>query len=791
MLISPTQNPLLEIGAYKFQDLCRELLEKENDLVFCNDYEECGVPQYGADLLAECDDGISSVIGQCKCYKEFQPAKFKTASTDFLDYLDSHWKPFNIKRFILLLACDAVKANQHTAIREEIKRFHKKGLIYEVWDKNKILLKLRPHPQIVQNYFLDAPSYWLEKICKIQGGVGGSPPQANSGATLSVSFAQVGKLSEIFSGKQNEELERIKELQREGHLREAAEQLSKMRASSDEWGILDNAVKAKILKTVAGDILSLDDDVEKAKELFTEVLRLAPEGDHTTFRTTLEYYEKGAEAALKTVENPKKTDELNQKIGYYLELNESDSALELIKNIPDGIEPDTETKRLHALALFASGKIDEAWVKINQVEEEKPLWEMVQIAKAIIGYYSGLSAAAFPAYPLSWAMPVLWQLVKRDDESVIRFRKAEKIFARVLSGGNKRRGQKLIFESFWLACLANDAERQEEAARYFHDLLAENPAHPFVLSWAQIRGFEFDYAASRDALELKIGENINFRANTQIEETVALLDIYLRMGETVKAQCLLEKTRSEFQKVGGSAVFSFWLGCTAVVENKFNKAFNIGRNEKNRTIGRQIQAMVLREKYFRQKSNNKAFKPLVAYLEKCWRKTADVQCLQKPPMPKGAPNIFGELNFALEMTGSVSDAIIAIWSDDEDLKEAEIRANWVFDNLFVGKYGIRHLLPSNGTDGNGSHEMGVDFSELLAKLLRCTTTHRTLMAERAVNYILIGSTEYFFCPALKPTRRLPFPPPERSTVFSTNRPAESLKRANTQWRVAASMRICS
>lgn len=620
----PSQNPLLEIGEYKFQDLCRELLEQEKNIVDCNDYEERGVAQYGADLIAGCDEGTSYVIGQCKCYKEFQPANFKTASIDFLKHLDSHWESYNIKRFILLLACDVVKTNQHTAINEERKRFTEKGILYEVWDKKRILSKLRSHPQIVKNYFVDAPDFWLEKICKISGGtIATQPLQTDNNPILNVSFAQAGKLSEIFSNKQNEELERIKELQREGRLQEAGEQLLKIRSSSEEWAILDNPVKAKILKFIAVNHLSLDKNTEKADELFTEALELDPEGDHTTFKATLEYYKDGAKAALKIINSPKKTDEVNQKIGYNLELNKPVEAIKLIESFPKGIEPDTETRRLHALALFESGNVNEAWVKINQVGEEKPLWEMVRIAKAIIGYYSGLSPVAFPAHPLSWAMPVLWQLVKRDDESILRFREAEKVFAQILESGNKHGEQKLIFESFRLACLANDLERQEEASRYFQDLVTENPAHPLALGWEQVRGFEIDYESIRNALETKIAKHKELRTFNEIDEIIALLDIYLRTGETNKAKGLLEKTKTKFQNVGGSAVYSFWLSRLAVIENKFDKALRIARSENNRPAGRQIQTMILRERYFRQKTNKKAFKPLVAYLEKYWRKTSD------------------------------------------------------------------------------------------------------------------------------------------------------------------------
>ena len=629
MSILPSQNPLLEMGEYKFQDLCRELLEKESDLIACRDYGERGsVPQHGADLIADCDDGISTVIGQCKCYKEFQPAKFRTVSTDFLDHLEPVWKPFRVKKFILLLGCDAVKTNQLAAIQTERIRFYEQGIGYEVWDKKHILSKLRAHPQIVQSYFKDAPTYWLENICGIKSGSVAAPPQATSGATLNISLiTQIGKFSEIITGKQSEELERIKELHREGRLREAAEKLEKMRTSADEWALLDNTLKAKILKTLAVNALSLDDDSEKAKTLFAEALIFDPEGDYTTFKATLAYYEKGAKAALEVVENPIKTDELNQKIGFHLELNNPVAALELIENPPAGIETDAETKRLYALALFESEKIEDAWVKINQVEEEKPLWEMVKIAKAIVGYYSSVSAAAFPAHSLSWAMPVLWQLVKRDDESVTRLRNAEETFAQILESGNKHRDQKMIFESFRLACLANDSERQDEAAEYFQELLRENPAHPFVLAWAHVRGYEFDRTASRVALEVKLGAGEDLQSSTKIEETVALLDIYLGASETKKARRLLEKTRAEFEKVGGSAVYSYWLGRTAVVENKHDEALKIARSEKDRPVGRQIQTMVLRDRYFVQKSNKKAFKELVGYLEKCWNKTRDRQCL--------------------------------------------------------------------------------------------------------------------------------------------------------------------
>lgn len=628
MQIFPSQNPLHNIGEYKFQDLCRELLEKENNLINSRNYEERGQSQYGADLIADCDDGISTVIGQCKCYKSFGSADFKKASNEFLVYLDSIWNPFNVKKFILLLACKAIKTNQQVAIQEERKRFHEKGIIYEVWDFDRILTKLRPHPQIVQFYFTDAPNFWLEFICKIQsGGANMQPPQTDSGSTLTISFAQAGKIAQIFSEKQTKELNRVKELHLEGKWKEAAEELYLMRNSADEWNLLEAPVQAKILKTIGANKITLEDNLREAKILYEEALRIDPHGDHTIFKATLEYHENGAKEALRKLENPKNIDELNQKIGFYLEMNQTIEALELIENPNPSFEFDIETNRLYALALFSVGRIDEAWVKISQVEEVKPQWEMVQISKAIIGYYSGLAPAAFPLHPLSWAMPVLWQLVKRDSESMTRFRDAEKIFASVLEKGHKKREQRLIYESFRFACLVNDTQRQEEANNYFHKVITDNPSHPFLLTWTQIRGMKFDYENSCQALEEKLKGTVDFYQGVRLEETLVLVDLYLRKNQTGKARQLLQKTRSEFQKVNGDSVYSFWLSRTAVVENKHDEALRIAKKESDRPVGRQIQMMVLRDRYFSQKSNKKVYNQFSRYLEKCWIKHNDQQAL--------------------------------------------------------------------------------------------------------------------------------------------------------------------
>jgi hypothetical protein len=93
----------------------------------------------------------------------------------------------------------------------------------------------------------------------------------------------------------------------------------------------------------------------------------------------------------------------------------------------------------------------------------------------------------------------------------------------------------------------------------------------------------------------------------------------------------------------------------------------------------------------------------------------DTNALQVPPLPPGAPNMSGEIAFALSVKSAVEEAIIRVWTDKTSSEEViEARANWLLYNMYTGTFGIRHLLPHSRTRGDAADLLGLDIGGLLA-----------------------------------------------------------------------------
>ena len=68
----PRMNPSLsppfhELDEYTYQNLCRNVFEKQRGIATCDVYGTRGQKQRGIDLLARRSDGESIEVGQCKC----------------------------------------------------------------------------------------------------------------------------------------------------------------------------------------------------------------------------------------------------------------------------------------------------------------------------------------------------------------------------------------------------------------------------------------------------------------------------------------------------------------------------------------------------------------------------------------------------------------------------------------------------------------------------------------------------------------------------------------------------
>lgn len=434
-MLSPRVNPNLppnfyELGEYDFQDMCCDVFSVQHEIATCDVYGTRGQGQDGIDLLAHCDDGIHTEVGQCKCYEDFPPRKIREASDEFLKHID-YWQTQKVRRFILFVGCELTQNQRQREILIQKQRFAELGIQYEAWSASTLRQKLAPHPEIVYRYLKSQE--WVEKIC---GRVPQQYPQfpENSQETqlaFGVLSSKIGHLSSELSKERAKQLDEFRELYRQGYLQQAFACLEALRHDSN-WDVFEKPLQAQILQSLSSYVLSVEHDAEKAKALAEQARAIAPETDDSLLQVLISYHAQGAEAALRLISNASSIDLFNLELGLLLELGRTEEVITKLQTLPQGLEPDAETNRIHALALLDKGDIAGAQVKIQQARYEKPNWEKIRASEATINYFSVLSPA-IPKQLIDFAQPVDWSLIKRDDESLHRLRKAAEEYKQLAS----------------------------------------------------------------------------------------------------------------------------------------------------------------------------------------------------------------------------------------------------------------------------------------------------------------------------------------------------------------------
>jgi hypothetical protein len=98
------------------------------------------------------------------------------------------------------------------------------------------------------------------------------------------------------------------------------------------------------------------------------------------------------------------------------------------------------------------------------------------------------------------------------------------------------------------------------------------------------------------------------------------------------------------------------------------------------------------------------------YLGAC---LVDAAYLQRPPLPKDAPNQTGELKFLANTTRAVTEALVGVWADENIAVDiAQAQSEWILRNLYTGLFGVMHLLPNPETRGDGVQHIGLDIGSI-------------------------------------------------------------------------------
>jgi hypothetical protein len=451
-----------------------------------------------------------------------------------------------------------------------------------------------------------------------------SPPMPESGnsRTIAILSAEIEEVSSLASEEYAAKLLQIHETYRKGKVHDSLDELIAIR-QGEWWKRLNAEVQAKLLRNIARYRFELSGGLNEAQELVREAKAIDPASDDTLIRVMLRNAEAGSEAALVELGTPSDTTTFNLQLSLLLQLGKADELLELAQSPPEGITPDEETMRFRALALLFKGDLAEARAAMQSVLAQHSQWELVQHTAAIIEYWSSISPSIRLPRLTEGPTPLGLLGIKSDPDSLHLLKQAEARFA--LLAGETQRGdrQRRLYETWRLACLANDRARLQEAEGYCRQLLADDPAHHRVLLWAAMRGFEVDCQKSAAALEALFEQSETGGQRFNLELTITGLALYLRLEQPEKADALLRCLKEQFAAAGASDLYAYWLLRTSLARGDLTAAREAVTQTDDREMLLHLETMILRAEA-QQSNDNQA---LIAHLEACLAETGDAEYL--------------------------------------------------------------------------------------------------------------------------------------------------------------------
>ncbi len=529
-----------ELDEYTFQDMCRDLFEAEPRIATCDVYGVRGESQFGIDLLAfrTGNDGVE--VGQCKCYRDFDPSRIRAASNEFFKYWDEHWSKENVKRFVLFVACTVSNRPRQDEIRIQKRRFAEHQIEYEVWAAPQLTNKLRGNPGIVSSYL--KADYWVKELCgtSLPGPAweaSGEP--TTTGTALGILYKQFDELASMFSTDAEVQLEEMRQAWRKGEKQRAVDWLTRIR--HERWTMLSERVKSRLL-TFQGSLALDDDDIEDARSLVEEASTHAITESVGRLRALIAKREGNGAIALSRLDGFEEPDSLNLRAAIHLDSGQVQEGEAILQNLISQEKANAETYRILALACLFTRRLDQARYSIELSTELEPHWVTVRYAAAMIEYFRSISPGGFPQGPIAWPEPVDWSLIKRDEQSQRHLANAAIVFGELANHLQTNLTEQERMQIWRLACLANLPNEQEKAIALCKEILQRNPRCYPAITWTLARNWRISLDASVLALETEVNNE-----SATVSDILALAHCHYSAGHFSEAQILLDRTKPIFR----------------------------------------------------------------------------------------------------------------------------------------------------------------------------------------------------------------------------------------------------
>ncbi|HUJ10190.1 MAG TPA: hypothetical protein VL171_09200 [Verrucomicrobiae bacterium] len=267
------------------------------------------------------------------------------------------------------------------------------------------------------------------------------------------------------------------------------------------WASALPEAQARVIRFEAELAMSSNQEITVIQQLLSEAEQVA--GPSAFFEARLLATQGNLQGAIARLDSPKTLQEWNLMMALLLESEQPEAMEQQFGNPPDGVGPDSESHRLHALACIMNKQIEAAKTALEKAQLKRPDAFGIRLAAALIDYYQALSTAAPSAAFRLKPLPVPLAFVKRDSDSLSALDRAEREFSQLVTllpeGGLHRE-----LEIWRLAALANHTNKPNEALQQCLAILAKSPTDPLTLQWAFERGYNANSSQSISALAAEL-----------------------------------------------------------------------------------------------------------------------------------------------------------------------------------------------------------------------------------------------------------------------------------------------
>lgn len=450
-----------------------------------------------------------------------------------------------------------------------------------------------------------------------------SPLTADSiGSALSLVKLNQSLSSEL-SKRMALELENARESFREGKTSESFQAVRAI-AQSSNWEALDESLRALVLRSLANMVLSLrgKDGIAEAEAHLEKATSLDPACDVHTVRVRIKSLRDGYSAALLELQGLATLDAFNMRVGLLIETDEVNDALKALESPPPHVLLDAESFRLKALALLIACDLEGAGSAIEKALRLAPKRQNVRIAAALVDYYSSVSSLALQKEAITYPYPLNPALVKRDDQSQKRLKRAARTFGEIAAQFEPASNAAQEIEAWQIACVANTSDGEDEVTNLCRSALTKCPTNFRVLAWVLYRRYEIDLDSSETALRQRLDAYADDDSH-RIHYVLALLGIHLKRQPADLILKHLESERHVFENTGRLDLWSYWRCQALVAKGHLETALEEVDQIKDAALRDMLKVLALCEIGNRDRDWARLFN----YLEAEWNSTKNPQFL--------------------------------------------------------------------------------------------------------------------------------------------------------------------